>query len=615
MQKLFVRALSFSFMLSLAVNSQPSLAVQSNAPSTIEELRTEKIKVLSKRDPKAEELIRNAQAKIDKLKLSAAGAALASRLQSALDQIAFGSGGMSELRIKADIELLDAIVKEHKEPTAEELAPLQERYKKICGQFDDMIFSKDLDRAFHIHDKLIRFTSLALWDKDKISSELERIEGLIERAPDIPYGKAQLFDTCKNKRLASVAKLVYLGSSSHEEMYLTGDRRSVAVIDEGCGQPLNMELAEHIVQNPDGSLFNLNDCDSPSLGLPFSPPLSLWAKSRILDGRVPAVLFKLVDSGVKANNPAYTSAAGKSDFISVADINSGKLDDYFKNNLRLLGPQKSPALVGLFSEFDREAAATAFGADGKTPYYTILDPKLKDLSGSKLEDELHKRFQKGTFAGTKGTSAELCNQYGDAAIPDGPERIRDAWKRLHKLSAEAGASSIALFSSAGSFHGNKNAGKFEGEDSAGNQAWNKLEYYWPGEGVLDWLGINGVGNEPVENPKGPNLMEALESFMTELRNSNWQATPVMLVNLAPARSKSPLAESAWINTTFTKIIPGTFPNILAVYINVLDDLTLWTPEGKSSFRSYVSSNKFYNFKLRFKSLETPADSSKPSGGS
>ena len=605
MKKLVVSALSFSLLLSYT--HKPALAAGSSAPSTIEELKTERLKSLIKRAPQVEELLQRAQSKLDQMKQAKADPELIARLRTEIDRIIFSSVGVIEARLKTDIELLNAFVKDHKEPGADELAPLQERYKKLCSQFDEMVFHKDLDRAFHIHDKLVRFTAVGVWDKDKISSEMERIETLVENAPDIAFGRAQLLDTCKNKKLAFVPKLVYLGSSSHEEMYLTADRRSVAIIDEGCGAPLNMELSEHLIQNPDGSLSNLNDADIPALGIPFSPPVSLWAKTRLLEGRVPAIQLRMVDEETKASHKAYAKSGAT--FFNAADIAAGKTDDYFKANLAYMGVDKTPTLLGLFVNFDREPAATAFGADGHTPYYTILDPKLKDLEASKLADELQKRFSKGVFAGAKGTAPELCNQYGDANIPDGPERVRDSWKRLSKIVNETGSTSVALFSSAGSFHGNKNAGKFEGEQTAGNQAWNKLEYYWPGEAVLDWVGINGVGKEPAVDPKGANIMEALEPFMAEQRSSAWQATPVMLVNLSPARAKAPLAESAWISTMFNKVIPSTFPNILAVFINVLDDVTLWSVEAKGSFRSFVSSNKFYNYKMRFKILDAgkPAD--------
>lgn len=596
------RSVVITLGLSLLLGVSGTYAAVSNAPTTVEELRVEKLKNLSKRDARAEDLMKKAQSRCDAVKQS--NPSLGARMQKAIDQISFVSAGASDARIKADMEFLEAIARDHKEPTAEELAPLQERYKKACVQFDDLILNKDFDRALHISDKLVRYTALGLWDKDKIASELERMEGLIERAPDADFGKTQLFDTCKNKRLVSIPKLIYMGDSPREQMYLTSDRPSVALIDEGCGKPLQMEMAEHYIQSPDGKLANFADANDPALGIPFSPPLSLWAKTRILDGRLPVILLKLVDSDAKANDPNFASAKG--DFMTVADIATGKLDDYFKTNVKELAPDKSPVMLGLFSDFDREAAATAFGADGHTPFYYILDPKLKDMPEAKRNEEIKKRIEKGVFASPKASSADLSNQYGDPNIPDGPERVRDSWKRLSKVLNESNSNSIVMFSSAGAFHANKNATKFPEEKDAGNQAWNKLEYYWPGAGVLDWVGINAVGTDPGHDPKGPNIMESIEPFMAELRGSSWLTTPVMLVDAAPFRTKNPLDEAAWVSTLFNKVVPLTFPNILAVFVDAPNELTLWAPEGKSMFRSYVSSNKSLNFPMRFKSLSAPA---------
>lgn len=584
-------------------------------PTTIEELRADKTASLFKKDPRAQDLMTKAQAYLAKLQQSEPNSPLTLRLQTEMDKIAFTASSDAETRLKLDLDLLEAIGKEHTPPSAADLAPLQDRYKKLCDKIDDIIFAKDTDRLSHAHDKFIRYTSLGLWDKEKIASELERMEGMAERAGDIAYGRSQLLDTCKNKHLASVPKLVYLGTSPHEEMYLTGDRRSIALIDENGGRPLELELAEHILQGPDGKLVNMTECNSASLGLPFSPPLTLWAKSRILDGRVPAIHLRLVDSAAKTTLKNATGIEPKGEFMTVTDIVDGKLDDYLKVNLAQLGPEKTPALLGLVSDFDRDAAENAFGADGKTPFYHILDPKLKDLSGDKLDEELKKRREKGAFSGAKALSPDLSNKYGDPQIPDGPERVRDAWKHLGKMVTAGGASSIGLFSSAGAFHANKNAGKYPGEQNAGNQPWNKLEYYWPGEGVLDWVGINAVGLDPIVDPKGGNMMEALEPFMAEVRTTSWQSTPVMLVDMAPSRSKAPFKEAAWIESVYTKMIPGTFPNILAVFVGIPNSVTLWSRDASSAFRTNVSSSKMYSYKMRFKPIEEKKASGPSSGGS
>ena len=603
MKKRLFLSLTMS-LVALQISSSGVWALPAT-PTTIDELRADKLASFYKKDARAQDLMTKAQAFLDKQKQSSPDSPQTKRLQSELDKIAFTAGSDADTRLRLDLDFLEAVGKDHKSPGADELSPLQERYKKLCDKIDDLIFSKDLDRLAHAHDKFVRYTAVGLWDKDKIASELERMEGLVERAGDIPYGRSQLLDSCKNKRLAHVQKLVYLGTSSREEMYLTTDRRSIALIDEAGGRPLELELAEHIIQDSDGKLVNLTDCNNSSMGLPFSPPLTLWAKSRILDGRLPAILLRLGDDDARIDLKNATGKEAKGEFHNVAAVASGKLDDYIKANASQLGPDKTPVLLGLLSDFDREAAGNSFGADGKTPYYSIMDPKLKDLSGDKLQEELKKKLEKGAFVSAKTLPAELSNQYGDAQVPDGPERVRDAWKRLSKVVTESGGSSISLFSSAGAFHANKNAGKYPGEQNAGNQAWNKLEYYWPGEGILDWVGINAVGLDPAVDPKGANLMESLEPFMAEVRTSSWQSTPVMLTNLSPSRTQAPFQEASWIQTVYTKMIPATFPNILAVFVSIPNTVTLWSRDASASFRNNVSSAKAYSYKMRFKSLDKP----------
>ncbi len=588
MRKL-VFAASLVTLLAVSLSSANSAppATTSLGPASVEELREDKLKRLFKRDPRAQDLMPKIEAKLSAMAKESPDAPLYQRLRFTVNEIVMAGGSLGDVRTRADVDVLEAITRDHKEPTSAELAPLQERYKKICDQFDDMVLTKDLDRAFKVHDKLVKYTSLGLWDKDKISSELERIEGLIGNAPDIAYGSSELLSTYKNRKLAAVPKLVYVGSFPREENYLTNDRRSEAVI-ESTGGSVALETADFVIQDSNGRLVDFTESCNPLRGIPFSPPLSLWMKGKILVGRVPAVSFRLADKSIPSA-------------FKVQDVIDGKLDDYLKKNLGAVGSVKLPMLIGFLSEFDRDAAANSFGEDGKTPYYVYMDPKLKDFAPEKLGDELKKRIDKGVFANAKTVSADLSNKYGDAQIPDGPERVRDAWKHFKKILSESG-DTLSFYSTAGAFYGNKSAAKLTGSLAAGNQVWNKMEYYWPGESVFDWIGINAIGTDPAADTKGPNLMESISPFMQDVRSTSWQATPVMLRGLAPSEERSPLTEASWITTVFQKIIPATFPNINMVFVNIPDNLTLWTGEGMSAYRTNVASNKFYKWPLRFKTL-------------
>lgn len=596
----FISCLLTAAWLIFNADSQIAFAQRAEKSSIqFEELKAQKIKSLSRRDPKISELVSKVEAKLAKLQQENPHSPTTTRLTNEVESILLSSSNLAEPRFKADIELLEAIVKEHKEPTKTELASLQHRYAEICQQLDDLLLSKDLDRALHIHDKLVRYTALGLWDTEKLSAELEKIESVIANAQDLPYGRSELLASYRNRKLAAVPNLYYIGVYPQEEIYLTNDRRSVGVLEEAASAVMNLEMADHVIQDPDGKLVDLTQINRSTRALPFSPPLSLWLKSRILEGRIPAITLRLIDDSIKAQYAQFPTLSTEP-FYTVQDIVSGKLDDYLSRNFLFLSELKYPILVGVLNNFDREAAENAFGADGKTPFYFLIDPKLQSLPANKLQEELEKRFAKGSFISAKISSAELSNQYGDPSIPDGPERIGDAWKHVKDIANKAGGTTISLYSIAGAFHGNKNTGKFHLPKHVGNQSWNKLDYYFPGDDVLDWLGIEAIGSDPISDPKGANILECLSPFMTDQRSSSWQSTPIMLSGLAAKESRVPFDESPWISTVFQKIIPDTFSNVSTIFLSAPNNITLWTRDGMSTFHTSVGSNKLYKWPLRFK---------------
>ncbi len=70
--------------------------------------------------------------------------------------------------------------------------------------------------------------------------------------------------------------------------------------------------------------------------------------------------------------------------------------------------------------------------------------------------------------------------YGDPNEADGPERFRDAYRRIIGVCRTAGTENITWV-----FH--LNAGDFPQED------WNRFENYYPGDDWIDWIGISFYG--------------------------------------------------------------------------------------------------------------------------
>lgn len=544
-------------------------------PRTVDEsLKADKIKTVVRREARAQEIFPKVESNVAKLKASAETKAYGDRLERTLFEIEMFGPSESESRLKEDVDLLQEAASASNPPTAAELGPLQDRYAKLVSQIDDQALVKDFDRVLKRHDKFIRYTSLGLWDKTKIAEELEAMEDSVAAAPDIAFGRAETLRGLQDRKLQGVNKLVYLGTEPHEETMLSPSRRSIGIVEEGLGGIVQAETEELIIQNPDGKFVDLTAANNPANGIPFSPPLSLWMKTRMAEGRVPAITFQLPPT------------------MTAQDVLDGKLDEYFKRNISEIASTKEAAVVGLFDNFDQELAINSFGADGRTPYYKL---------DAKTAADYEKRVQKGYYANAKALLPEMSNQYGDKNVPDGPERVRDAWKHIREIVGSSG-SNISYFSTAGAFHGSKYPFKTTGLELAGNQAWNKLEYYWPGENVLDWIGVHAVGSDPNVDPKGPNMIEAIDQFFFEVRSSAWQNTPVILAGLAPSMVTNPNAEAGWILFAFQGIIPATYPNISMVFVDIPNRLTLWTREAASAYRTNVTSNKMYKTLLRFKML-------------
>ncbi|HEY9868893.1 MAG TPA: hypothetical protein V6D08_06985, partial [Candidatus Obscuribacterales bacterium] len=520
------------------------------------------------------------------------------RMQEALSDVVMNADSLSGERLHEAVDLLQALAGPTRHLSPEELATLRERYRKLCEKLDDQVFIRDLESVLKQHDRLVRHTALALWDKGQIESQLARIEDLFERAPEIPYGRSELLRSLQGKRLVAPAKGCYFGVLPHEEMFLSPDRLSVTVLEESTGGVVAVDSADMIVQGPDGNLINIDQPNHPARGLPFSPPLSLWMKTRMLEGRVPVIMFRLVDEDVKECYSGSSAGIPEGKALSVQDVLEGKLDDYFKGNLKLIAEAKGAVLIGFLNDFDREPAATAFGADGRTPYYDLVDAKLAKLPPDKRNAEIKKRLEKGVL--TKDTGPELRRHYGDPAIPDGPERVKDCWIRLRKLVQDSEAANISLFCATGSFHGNKKALALPGCYQAGCQDWNKLEHYWPGEGVVDWIGTQAVGLPQPGSPQSPELPGTIEQFALECRSSRWNSAPVLLRGMAPAPEKMPAREAAWVASSFTDLLPRAYPDVHAFFLDYPQRVTLWSTDGRGAFRRYVSGNPYYKQKLNLR---------------
>ncbi len=70
--------------------------------------------------------------------------------------------------------------------------------------------------------------------------------------------------------------------------------------------------------------------------------------------------------------------------------------------------------------------------------------------------------------------------YGDPTQPDGPERFRDAYRRIIQICRAEDARNITWV-----FHVNA--------DDNPEESWNRFENYYPGDEWMDWIGVSDYG--------------------------------------------------------------------------------------------------------------------------
>lgn len=84
-----------------------------------------------------------------------------------------------------------------------------------------------------------------------------------------------------------------------------------------------------------------------------------------------------------------------------------------------------------------------------------------------------------------------CGEFGDPERPDGPERFAAAYRHIVETMRGAGADNLTWV-----LHVNANDGPEE--------PWNRFEEYYPGEDVVDWVGISAYGPQlPSDDEASP----------------------------------------------------------------------------------------------------------------
>jgi len=136
--------------------------------------------------------------------------------------------------------------------------------------------------------------------------------------------------------------------------------------------------------------------------------------------------------------------------------------------------------------------------------------------------------------------------YGDAELPDGPERFRDAYRHVVEIFRRKGASDVTWV-----FH--------IAASGSPKETWNSASFYYPGDDWVDWIGasVYGVPDNKGEVASLSDIMKHLYPGLCALSESK----PLAILEMGTAeRPEKPV----WIKGAFDAIGGGTYPRIKAV---------------------------------------------------
>jgi hypothetical protein len=184
--------------------------------------------------------------------------------------------------------------------------------------------------------------------------------------------------------------------------------------------------------------------------------------------------------------------------------------------------------------------------------------------------------------------------YGDPAYPDGAERFRDAYRHVVTLFRAEGATNVTWF--------------FHADTYPPHQGWNTLDWYYPGDAYVDWLGISGYGSLTASGPT-VNFAAKVDASGVYPLLTRLSARPMAVVEMGVV--DGPAGQKAeWIRRAFSALRSGDYPRIHgAVWWDWrypgIDTRIDSSPAALAAFRAGVQGS-FFDARPRFTGTCGPA---------
>lgn len=138
--------------------------------------------------------------------------------------------------------------------------------------------------------------------------------------------------------------------------------------------------------------------------------------------------------------------------------------------------------------------------------------------------------------------------YGDSSFPDGPERFRDAYRHLIVLVRREEALNISWV-----FHVNYN--------DCPAESWNRFENYYPGDDVIDMIGVSVYGAQfplGIEWPEFSELLDMIYPRIIKLAPGK----PILISEFGVTRDNLRGSQSQWAQRALTGLLNSCWPGII-----------------------------------------------------
>jgi hypothetical protein len=140
----------------------------------------------------------------------------------------------------------------------------------------------------------------------------------------------------------------------------------------------------------------------------------------------------------------------------------------------------------------------------------------------------------------------ITNNYGDQNYPNGPEKFRDAYRRIIDISREEGAYNIQWV-----FHVNS-------EDSP-DVSWNMMENYYPGDDYIEIIGISAYGTQMPDEDSAESFSNQMDSIYSRIEKMAG-SKPIIISEFASALNPY-VSQDKWAKDAFASISSGRWPKL------------------------------------------------------